>query len=271
MTLNVLLVGRNGYLSSQLVKSSWANFQLFDPSSISTSSDWNLFEQSLQHQEIILYLHQPSRKDFELNPSDYIETALVSAQKILSRVKILSNAKVIFTGSYWQDLEGKSQRTLNSYAQAKQVVQEYISSSFTSDHRSASLHLFDVYGPDDNRNKLIPTLLRNWKSGITTWIKNPNSTIAPIHISDVIEAIKIEAVERNTPNFHIHSISPNEILSVKEFVQQFLTVFPETKVEFNSHENSDKPLELFTHSHPFGWTPQIDLGIGLQELRKLHS
>jgi nucleoside-diphosphate-sugar epimerase len=271
MTVNVLLVGGKGYLSSQLMKCVWANFHIFDPNSISSKSDWNLFDQLLQNQDFVLYLHHPSRKNFEVNSSDYIKSAITTAEKVLSRVQHLSNAKVIFTGSYWQDLNETGQNSRDGYSQAKQVVQEFIATIFSSNHRSASLHLFDIYGPDDNRKKLIPLLIRNWRAGTITQINNPESTFAPIHVYDVIEAIRIESEEKTNPNFHIHSIPPNEILSVKEFIQIFSRIFPESKVEINSKKIFDNPQSLSVHSQLPNWSPQIDLVSGLQELRRLHS
>jgi nucleoside-diphosphate-sugar epimerase len=223
----------------------------------------------LNSQEVILYSHHPSRKVFEVESADYVETALGTAEEVLTRVQSLSKAKVIFTGSYWQELNGTERAPINGYALAKQLVQEYISTKFKNDHGSASLHLFDVYGPNDNRNKLIPKLIKDWKNRTVTRISNPNAIFAPIHVCDVIEAIRVESVERSTPNFHIHSISPSEILTVRDFIEQFLRIFPEAKVEIDPTQNFSSPLKPLTHGFPENWSPQIDLESGLKALRNL--
>jgi nucleoside-diphosphate-sugar epimerase len=272
MTTNVLLVGRKSYLASQLIKRKWATYQLFDPALISPSApqEWNRFEQTLKFQEIVLYLHHPSRKDFEIGSTDYINSALTTAKDILTRVESLSNAKVIFIGSYWQESSGTSDKPLNNYTSAKQLVEEYIASTFKGDCRGASLHLADVYGPNDFRNKLIPTLIENWKFGRLTRINNSSAPFAPIHVDDVVEAIRIEALETNITSFHIHSISPEQIFTVKDFVQTFIQIFPEAKIEFDAGQNSDSIMEYSAHSFPGEWSPKIDLRTGLQELRKLN-
>ena len=98
--------------------------------------------------------------------------------------------KVIFSGSYYQDIYPKKK---NSYIESKNISEKLFQDlSNKINIQSTSLHFGDIYGPFDNREKLIPFLLKNENKKVVHFTSNGMTPFSPLHIKDAINAIKSE-------------------------------------------------------------------------------
>jgi nucleoside-diphosphate-sugar epimerase len=102
--------------------------------------------------------------------------------------------RLLNTGTAWQHFENRDYSPVNLYAATKQafdaVLQYYVEAHGL---RAVTLELYDTYGPDDPRPKLL-TLLRQTASGQRLLAMSPGEQLLDlVHIDDVTEAYWLAA------------------------------------------------------------------------------
>ena len=132
-----------------------------------------------------LFLAEHRDTDVEsLVAANVLLTTQVLEAMAATGVQVLVN-----TGTYWQfDPEG-GYRPTNLYAATKQaagaVVDYYVAAHRI---RACTLHLFDVYGPEDPRRKLVPRLLGLAARGGRLAMSPGEQLLDLVHIDDVTRA-----------------------------------------------------------------------------------
>jgi nucleoside-diphosphate-sugar epimerase len=98
--------------------------------------------------------------------------------------------RLINTGTSWEHFDSTDRyEPANFYAATKRAFEDlcafYVG---TGQLNMITLKLFDVYGPNDNRRKIIPLLLRLSESSETLHMSAGAQFLDMIFISDVVEA-----------------------------------------------------------------------------------
>ena len=108
--------------------------------------------------------------------------------KIHKKVK-----KVINFGTMMQHLDGENFMPKNFYASTKSALEMILNYYLISNKniKLYNLKFYESFHEFDNRKKLIPTLIRNYKNNLTTRINSKNLKLNVIHTSDIIKAIDI--------------------------------------------------------------------------------
>jgi len=176
---------------------------------------------------------------------------------------------LVNTGTSWQHYENADYNPVNLYAATKQAFENilayYVEAGLL---KATTLALFDTYGPNDPRKKLV-TLLRNTAtSGEALHMSPGDQVIDLVHIDDVLDAFVLAADQigaQATPAAH-YGISSGETLSLRQFVALFEKV-------------TGKPVPIVWGGRPYrerevmvpwqapalaGWTPRIRLEDGLR-------
>jgi nucleoside-diphosphate-sugar epimerase len=204
-----------------------------------------------------IYLDHPSRNLIEEDYSAYIARAGIHPFEIATHMKNLGCKYFIYAGSYWQEPRGTGYEYLNTYATSKQISQILLESMADSSFKITIVHLFDIYGEDDHRQKLVTKLFRGGSDMKGVEVHNPNNWISPIHISDVITGMESLINQREElPAFSIYSLPGPERFRVEDLSKDFRIKIINSKME---------PKQIVAKSRfpvPAGWKPKIHFNLG---------
>lgn len=99
--------------------------------------------------------------------------------------------KVINFGTMMQHLDGKKFMPKNFYASTKSAL-EMILNYYAMNNKELKLYnlkFYESFHEFDNRKKLIPTLIKNYRKNLTTKIISKNLELNIIHANDIIKAV----------------------------------------------------------------------------------
>ena len=162
--------------------------------------------------------HQPDQVN-ELVQSNIAFPALLLEAMRLSGVRNLVN-----TGTSWQHYENANYNPVNLYAATKQAF-EALASYYIEAHgfKICTLKLFDTYGPNDPRPKLISLLWKTALEGKALEMSPGEQVVDFVHIQDVVEAYcrAAELIETQTSRYASYGVSSGKPMKLKDLVKVF--------------------------------------------------
>lgn len=209
---------------------------------------------------------------FGSGPSSIYESNFAFPQTILKMALEFGAQNWIQVGTFWQyDPEGRPCPS-NGYAALKQVFMEELELvSQMKPLKVISLILYDVYGPEDWRQKLVPALIQETlKTNRDRFpLTEGKQIVSFVYLEDVLSSFEgaLERVVKPGPKmetFFVH----NEHQTLREFVETLQTV-------------SGNPLDIewgarsYDHNHimkPYfgprlpGWTPKVSFAEGVKRI-----
>lgn len=159
--------------------------------------------------------------------NELIDSNLVSAMNILDAVCMSGCKMIINTGSYWQNYNGDEYNPVNLYAATKEAFNKIIDYYVKCrDCRAITLKLFDTYGINDNRRKIL-NILDKLKDGEKIDMTYGEQLIYLCHIDDVVEAY-IQAINQIVDfkgNFHkVYAVRDENPKKLKDIVNLYLKI-----------------------------------------------
>ncbi len=146
--------------------------------------------------EIVIHLAGVFGNEYN-NIDNLISSNITLGTKILESMKLCGVKKIITTGTHWQNYHSNQYNARDLYAASKEAF-NIITKFYNSAHDFSviNLKLFDVYGPNDNRNKLINTVIKSYINNQEESIKisKGEQFVNFIYINDVVEAY-LKAIE----------------------------------------------------------------------------
>jgi nucleoside-diphosphate-sugar epimerase len=132
--------------------------------------------------------------------------------------------------------------------------------------------LFDTYGPNDHRKKIINLLLNQINSEQPLKLTPGNQLINPVHVDDIVEAymVAIELIVKNSgEKITEYGVSSNKSISIKSLVKLIEELSgSDLNIIFGGFNYRNR--EVFTPWRSFnllpGWKPKIELDAGLKEM-----
>ncbi len=179
----------------------------------------------------------------------------------------------INVGSFWEHGLGPQNDAPNClYAALKSAFTETLRYYHASGQLDAAitLKLFDVYGEDDPRQRLLSLLREAQRQGEAVGLSRGEQRIDLIHVDDVVHALlcaEDQAVNRTLTGYRAFSVNSGNFLSVKEIVAliERLTGQP-VPVQWGA-----RPYRSVDTETPWSgsdwvpdWRPEIDLETGLR-------
>lgn len=167
-----------------------------------------------------LFLAQHKTEDIEalISSNMLFSTQLIEAMAV-SGVKYLVN-----TGTSWQHYNNEDYNPVNLYAATKQAFEDILA-YYIEVHgmKVTTLVLFDTYGPDDHRPKLISLL---WKTAITQQplVMSPGEQLIDlVHIADVMRAYNLaaDALQKQTEGHKHYGVSSGIPMRLIDLVSVF--------------------------------------------------
>jgi len=230
---NIFITGGSSYLGKNLINrlTDYNLFVLKNKSDIALKAniqiinnlpqDLNLFfnEKKIN---FIIHLASNSKKNNNLDElEDIIETNIMLGLRILQSTINSPVKKIISAGSYSQDV---IENPMSLYTISKNYferLQEIFSKNINI--QNTSLHFGDIYGPEDDRNKLVPYILKHENDKVIEFESDGDSLFSPLFIEDAVASIVYELNANNVNKFKKEIIA-SELIFVKDFINTYKKV-----------------------------------------------
>ncbi|MDO8307662.1 MAG: NAD(P)-dependent oxidoreductase [Actinomycetota bacterium] len=173
----------------------------------------------------------------------------------------------VHASSYWQYAKTADGAPRSMYVAAKLAMVPIIDSLRSSTGLEArELILYDTYGPDDTRDKVVPALIRGASSGEIVQLRSPRATIDLTYVDDVASAFLAAATTAAWPRVAV--VRAPDLTTISSLVTQVRSVTGRPlRVEYTdpSFHGERKPTG-YGWQRPPGWAPTVSLESGLRRL-----
>ncbi len=214
-----------------------------------------------------LFLAQHGPEDVEaLISSNLLFSAQLAEAMMANQVKYLIN-----TSTSWQHYDNAEFKPVNLYAATKQAFEDILYYYIDAcELRVISLALFDTYGPNDPRPKLISLL---WKTALTQKVlaMSPGEQLIDlVHIQDVIAAFLLaaELVTKQNVGHTRYAISSSNPLRLLDLVADFEDATG-LKLPIAWGSRSYRPREVMIPWSNYvtlpGWNPVVSFATAVRE------
>lgn len=187
-----------------------------------TDTDWTNLEALIAQHQPDLVLHSAAAMD----GGDDVKTAenLVAAN-ILKPARLAAIAKACGTrglltvGTAWQHYGDAGFDPVNLYAASKQGFDDLLRYYGAAGLPCASLHMFDTYGYQDPRPKLVNLLFKLARSGETLAMSPGEQEIDLIHVADAARAFVAAAqqiLSGALTGFNVFAVSGGSAMPLKK-------------------------------------------------------
>ena len=274
----VLVTGANGFIGKSLTLAletrNFTVLKLLNTSGGVCSSDYISSFPKVKYVIHLAGMHFVP--DSWKSPSDFYSVNVVGTQNIIDFC-LKHDAKLIFASTFVygppKSLPVSEKHPINCvtpYALSKYLAEEII--TFNQTHRglcSNILRLFNVYGPNQKGNYLIPSLISQAKSAKNFTV----NTLAPkrdyVFVDDVVEAFVAAALsERHGSIYNIGSgvsYSVKEIIDIIKF-ETGVTIPTTTTGLSRPNEVMDVVSDNRLAVNDLGWRPSTTIEEGLAKM-----
>lgn len=204
------------------------------------------------------------------SPSDIARMvdANVAFGAVVADAAARSGARLVHVTSAWQHHGGAEYSPVSLYAATKQALCDVIG-YFTEVEGlvAQEVCLFDTYGPDDDRKKLIWLLLEHAASGAVLPMSSGRQLIDLTHVDDVVSAL-VQAATEPPPGARLvaragRPMTVRELTAVVEKVTGRM-------IDARWDERPARPREMLTDwlvpGAATSWRPRVELATGLAQL-----
>ena len=288
--MKILMTGATGFIGSRLLESLSQSHEvgiIVRPNSVVSDKtatqasgqfiyDGNL-ESMLQafdssKPEIVIHLasyyvydHQQHEVDILLDSNLKVGMHLLEAMK-QKEVKYLIN-----TGTSFEHFGPEEESVVNLYAATKKAFGELC--KYYSDAgiiRTVSLKLFDSYGEDDERKKLLNLLKDIIKNKNELLLSPGDQLIDIVHVSDLISAYQtvLQQIADYEENYLEFGLSGQQRCSLKELVKLIEEITGESlNIKWGARPHRDREVMVpWKNYRPLpGWEPKVSLEEGLKK------
>ena len=203
------------------------------------------------------------------NITDLLESNIIFSTHLVEAMVSEDVPFLINTGTSWQHFTDDTYNPVNLYAATKEsfenILEFYIQ---TSDLKVITLKLFDTYGPNDPRKKLLRLLYDISISKDALSMSAGEQKINLVYIDDVIRAFEhsYKEIFQQIDSHTRYSVSATKLLTLKELVAIFEDTL-DVKLNINWGEREYRKREVMApwsgEKMLKGWVPKIDLPAGL--------
>ncbi len=181
-------------------------------------------------------------------------------------------ARLVNCGTAWQHFGDRDYDPVCLYAATKQafeaVLEYYVAARGL---RVTTLKLFDSYGPDDPRGKLVGALMQAAASGRPLELSPGEQRIDLVHVDDLVRAFEIAAgrLADDEPRSEAFALSSGRTVTLRELVS-LVEAVSGRPVGANWGARPYRAREVmlpWSRGRPLpGWQPEIGLEDGLRTL-----
>lgn len=204
--------------------------------------------------------------------TDLINSNILFATQLLEACAVNGIRNFVNTGTSWQHFRNDEYDPVCLYAATKQSFESLLDFYVDANNMNViTLKLFDTYGPDDTRPKLLNLLFNSIESGDELSMSPGDQLIDLVHIDDVIRAyftaanhLLVGTLIRSHKRYAVSSGAPISLRQLVELLEDLAC----KKINVNF---GGKPYRKREVMHPWkpsqtlpGWIAQISLANGLK-------
>ncbi len=203
---------------------------------------------------------------------ELVRANVVLVAQLTEAMREVGACCLVNTGSYWQFAADGSVHPRTLYAATKAAAEEIV--SFNSDRglRAATLVLYDVYGPNDPRLKLLNRLAMFDPAGESLDLTSGEQVMDYVYVDDVVNAYTLTAKlllnrpERGHERFVVRGFRPLSLRSVVTMLESVRGVQLPLRWGAKAHQDYDI-MEPWLGGRPVpGWEPSMTLEEGLRRM-----
>jgi len=211
-------------------------------------------------------------------PRDFYYPNLVGTLNVLELCRI-HKSKMVFVSSYVYGVpkylpidEKHPTAAFNPYAQTKIIGEQLCSDYYTHfGVPTVILRPFNIYGEGQNENFLIPTIIKQVKTG-KILLNDLRPKRDYIYIDDFIDLL-VKIIERNQTGCEIFNAGTGVSYSVGELANLICSLLKNnTVIESKNQERKNEVLEtradITKAKKLLNWTPKVTIDEGLQKLKE---
>jgi UDP-glucose 4-epimerase len=285
---SIIVTGSSGFIGSALSEQLKANgytvmgFDLSQKNDITKMSDLDGFFQNIASEDIGTAVHLAASmfvpRSWE-KPHETFFVNVVGTLNLLEQCRVHDINRFIYASSY---IYGKPDylpvdekhpvKPSNPYAHSKLLAEELCRSYF-EDYglKCVILRPFNVYGPNQSINFLIPTIISQLSAGKIE-LKDSKPKRDFLFISDMVEAY-LKAIKLENFDFEIINIGSGKSYSVSEIVEIILNQADKSvSVEYLGEERvgeiPETVADITKAKNLLGWEPKVAIEDGLKALLK---
>ena len=292
-----VVTGATGYIGSHLVRhllsSGWEVHIIMRPGSShalieEVKNDISLFEhdgdisllttyfQKVQP-EVVFHLAASVLTSYQPEQIPMlIQSNIQFGTEVLEAMKYCSSRLFINTGTYWQNYDSSDYNPVDLYAATKEAF-EKILKYYVEAHqfRAVTLRLYDVYGEDDNRPKLLTLLKAMAGTEKSIDISPGEQYMDMVHISDVcaayVKAYEWLSVHPEMKN-EIYGVYTHREIRLKEMTALFAHILGK-EIHANIGGKTYKAREVMNPTKPYpclpNWQARVNIEEGLASFNKI--
>lgn len=209
-----------------------------------------------------------------LDVDNLIDSNIKFGAQLLEAMKESKTELLIDTGTSWQHYDNVAYNPVDLYAATKQAFQNIIKYYTEAENiRCITLKLFDTYGENDRRPKLINLLNKFADEGIELDMSPGEQVLDLVHIDDVVEAFIVafnRLVKNNSIKNEVFTVATNIEVSLKNVIEIFENV-SNKKIKINWGGKSYRKREVMklwtNYTILPNWEAKISLKDGLKRYK----
>jgi nucleoside-diphosphate-sugar epimerase len=213
-----------------------------------------------------LFLAQHQTDDVEA----LISCNLLFPTQLLEAMAATDVRYLVNTGTSWQHYEDKAYNPVNLYAATKQAFEDILTYYIEAHYlKATTLVLFDTYGPNDPRAKLIPLLLKTAYSKQPVSMSPGEQSIDLVYIDDVVRAYSLaaHALEIQVDGHTRYGVSSGAPIRLIDLVVAFQNATQATlPITFGGRPYRAREVMFpwTNYQSVPGWRPFVSLDRGLE-------
>lgn len=208
-----------------------------------------------------------------------IQSNILFGTHLLETMARFGIKQLVNTGTSWQHYNNEAYNPVCLYAATKEAFTKIIK-FYVEAHgfMVITLELFDTYGPNDPRKKLINLFFENAKSSQQLNMSPGEQEIDLVYIEDVIAAFlqaqTLLFTKQTKPLNACYMVTTGKPLKLKNIAKIFEQVFQtQLKIQWGGREYRNREvMQVWNQGVVLpGWCATIDLKQGLLRLRELSN
>ena len=218
---------------------------------------------------IFCYGHKPE------DISNMINSNIKFGTFILEAMKKYGCKYFINTSTYWQNYQNQNYEPICLYASTKKAFEDIID-YYCMDQKikAISLKLYDVYGYDDHRNKLLNTLLTKQNNNSINLTKGEQK-LYMVFIDDVIDAYQVamKLIKKEKKKHSVYGVYGIEKHSLKDAIKIVQEVANKKfNIKFGAKNyNQFQIMDSFGINKLPRWNAKTSLKEGLKRILELNK
>lgn len=220
----VIIIGKSGYLGGFLAEYYKTNYNVIGISYRPQKE--KVFEKELtdilKSREVKLVINASASQimtDDTVDMLELVHSNTIMPALVASLINQYSKSTVFINiGTYWESSANRS-TPFNLYSATKTAASEILKHYFQVGVKVSHLKLCDVYGENDERNKVLNYLFKSVSEKTKLNMSGGEQFIKMINIHDVVDAIDYVYNQMSTTGFSVfpsYDVCPDKCIKVKD-------------------------------------------------------